>query len=257
MLVLLPPSETKREGGRASTALDLSALRFPELNGHRRTTVAALGRLSRSVAASTASLGLGPTQRFEIDRNRELARSAVMPVMDRFTGVLYEALDAPALDASARDWLSRHVVVHSALFGLVGAADPIPAYRLSHDSRLTTAASEPLALKKHWGSAVSAVLALETGLILDLRSAGYVALGPAPERDNSIYLRVVTAGPDGTKRALNHFNKKGKGEFVRALAESGVEPDSVDSLLAWAADTGIRLEMPTESIRRGILDLVV
>jgi len=263
VLVLLPPSETKREGGTDANALDFGALRFPELTRHRKTTVAALGRLSKNVAASTAALGLGPKQRFEVDRNRELTRSPVMPVMDRFTGVLYEALDAPALDDTARAWLERNVVVHSALFGLVGAGDPIPAYRLSHDSRLTTAANEPIALKKHWRDAIADVLAAEPGLIVDLRSEGYVALGPAPERDNSVYLRVVTAGPDGTRRALNHFNKKGKGEFVRALAEAAVDHDSVDALLGWAAGAGIRLERSTGSTGstgftgREILELLV
>ena len=257
MLVLLPPSETKREGGADDSALDLASLRFPELTRHRKTTLAALGRLSKSVAASTASLGLGPTQRFEIDRNRELTRSAVMPVMDRFTGVLYEALDAPVLSASARAWLETHVVVHSALFGLVGAGDRIPAYRLSHDSRLTTSTNEPIALKKHWRDAIADVLAAEPGLIVDLRSEGYVALGPAPEHSNSVYLRVVTASPDGSRRALNHFNKKGKGELVRALAEAAIDHESVDSLLDWAAVNGIRLERPTESDRRGILELLV
>ena len=257
MLVLLPPSETKRDGGTDASALDLASLRFSELTRHRKTTVAALGRLSKNVAASTVALGLGPTQRFEIDRNRELTRSPVMPVMDRFTGVLYEALDAPALDDAARDWLARNVVVHSALFGLVGAGDQIPAYRLSHDSRLATTGNEPIALKKHWRDAIAAVLAAETGLILDLRSEGYVALGPAPEREHSVYLRVVTAGPDGTRRALNHFNKKGKGEFVRALAEAAIDHDSVDALLDWAAQRDIRLERAADVNRRGILELVV
>ena len=59
-----------------------------------------------------------------------------MPAIDRYTGVLFDALDAPSLDADAREFARETVVVHSALFGLVGALDEIPAYRLSHDSRL-------------------------------------------------------------------------------------------------------------------------
>src|SRR5690606_24914834 len=80
------------------------------------------------------------------------------------------------------------------------------------------------------------------GLILDLRSEAYVALGPVPAGGNSFFLRVVAEGEDGKKRALNHFNKKGKGEFVRALVQSGIDHPNVDSLLRWAADSGIALE---------------
>jgi len=119
----------------------------------------------------------------------------------------------------------------------VGAGDVIPAYRLSHDSRLPE-----LPLKKHWRAANGAVLADAPGLILDLRSESYAALGPLPEHPNAQYLRVVTHTAAGQKKALTHFNKKGKGEFVRRLAEAGIDHPDVDSLLRWAAESGIRLE---------------
>jgi len=262
VILLLPPSETKRDGGTDGTALDLAALSYPALHGHRRATVAALRALSRNVAESATALKLSDKQRFEIERNRVLHSSPLMPVMDRFTGVLFEALDAPTLDEGARDWLARHAVVHSALFGLVGAGDLIPAYRLSQDSRLPE-----LSLKKHWSAAIAAELASVDGLTLDLRSEGYVALGAAGE--GSFYVRVVSAASDGTKKALNHFNKKGKGEFVRALATAGIDHPDVESLLAWAPQAGIRLERvapvdsatassrPGAAYRRGMLDLVV
>lgn len=252
MLVILPPSETKRDGGAAGSALDLDSLRYPGLASQRAVALSHVRSLSRSVTESTAALKLGPKQRFEIDRNRVIASSPLMPAMDRYTGVLYEALDAPELDTDARAWLAGHVVVHSALFGLLGAGDVVPAYRLSHDSRLPK-----LPLKKHWRDAIADELATESGLVLDLRSESYVAMGPAPDREGSYYLRVVSAASDGTKRALNHFNKKGKGELVRALAEAGIVHEGVDSLLEWAASAGIRLERTGDSSGSRVLDLVV
>ena len=234
MLVILPPSETKRDGGAEGSSLDLTALAFPSLNPQRTAALAALKKLSRSDEESTAALGLGPKQRFEIDRNRALHNSPTMIAMDRFTGVLFEGLAPESLNADARDWLARNVVVHSALFGLVGAGDPIPAYRLSHDSRLPG-----VALRKHWAPAISAALAKHSGLVLDLRSEAYANLGPAPA--GAHYLRVVTEGPNGQKRALNHFNKKGKGEFVRALAQSGVDHVDVAGLIEWAGSRDIQL----------------
>jgi len=66
-----------------------------------------------------------------------------------------------------------------------------------------------------------------------------VHLGPAPE--GGYFLRVVTEDAAGTKRALNHFNKHGKGELVRRLANSGRDVTSLADLLEWANSMGIRI----------------
>jgi hypothetical protein len=236
VLILLPPSEHKRDGGAAGTRLDLASLGYPSLNPARRKALAGVRAVSRNIATATVALRLGPTQRFEIQRNREITRAPLLPAMDRYAGVLYDALDAPALDAPSRAFLTNHVAIASALFGLVGAGDGIPAYRLSFDSRLPD-----VKLKALWSAAISSVLADHDGLILDCRSEGYVALGPVPRGSRTIFLRVVTRDADGTRRALNHLNKSAKGALVRAIALNGQRLDSVDDLLAWSSGTGIEL----------------
>jgi cytoplasmic iron level regulating protein YaaA (DUF328/UPF0246 family) len=97
VLILLPPSETKREGGTADTRLALRELGYPQLTSARRTVLAALEELARDPAASAAALKLGPTQAHEAQRNRRIRRSPVLPALDRYDGVLYDALDAPTL----------------------------------------------------------------------------------------------------------------------------------------------------------------
>lgn len=235
MLVLLPPSETKRDGGSGGP-VRVAAFAYPALTAHRETLVGALVDLSQDTDAAVTALKLGRTQLAEIDRNRELAISPTMAAIDRYTGVLYDALDAPTLDEAARQFAGRHVVIHSALFGPLGALDEVPAYRFSHDSKLPG-----LPLKKHWAAPVSAALAPVEGLILDLRSEAYVHLGPVPKRADSVFLRVVTEAADGQKRALNHFNKKSKGEFTRALVQSGRDLADVAELIDWANEAGFRL----------------
>jgi cytoplasmic iron level regulating protein YaaA (DUF328/UPF0246 family) len=246
VLILLPPSETKREGGVEGSTLDLSLLSFSELSAPRRRSLAALRSISKSVAASTAALGLGPTQRFEIDRNRRIATSPTMPAIERYTGVLYDAIDVETLDTDARAYIGNSVVIHSALFGLIRADDPVPAYRFSHDTRLPGTS-----LTKLWREPNAAVLLTQPGLVLDLRSESYVHLGPAPE--NSHFVRVVSEDGAGTKRALNHFNKHGKGELVRALATGGRDFTTVDEMIEWTKSKGIRLDRGAD----GELDLVV
>lgn len=248
MLVILPPSETKRSGGRAGSRLDLAALSSPALTPARRRTLAAVRELARDPDAARRALKLGKTQDDELARNREVTRSATMPAIDRYDGVLFDALDAATLTDAERARAGERVVIASALFGLVGALDPIPAYRLSHDSRLPG-----LPLTRHWRAEVARELAVlgEGRLVLDLRSESYVRIGPAPA--GSWYLRVVSQGDDGRRRALNHFNKSGKGVFVRRLL--GVEEplDDVGALLGWAREAGARLERGAP----GELDLVV
>ncbi len=236
MLIVLPPSETKRDGGDSSRPLSLDALSFPALMTPRTRALSAFRRLARNRGAA-AALRLGPTQAAELQRNKLVESGPTMPAIERFDGVLYEGLEVSTLSPAGRAFARDHLVVASALFGLVGADDPIPAYRLSPDSRLP---GTPL--KTLWSSPVAAVLAAQPGLILDLRSEAYAALGPAPRRAESWYLRVVSEGEDGRRRALNHFNKKGKGEFTRALLQAGVEHPDTASLLSWAAVNSIRLE---------------
>ncbi|TAM67602.1 MAG: peroxide stress protein YaaA [Microbacteriaceae bacterium] len=237
MLILLPPSETKRDGGTEGSKLDYRQLRYSQLNGLRRATVRALRELARDREATVTALALGPTQHGEVAHNRVVGRSPTMPAVDRYTGVLFDALDTRTLSTEARAYLGRNVVVHSALLGPVGALDAIPAYRMSHGSRLPG-----IRLKTHWAAPVAAVLAAEPGLILDARSEAYARLGHAPRRAASVFLRVVSTDGTGKQRALNHFNKHAKGALVRALAQSGLEFDSVDALIAGAARHGFRLE---------------
>lgn len=237
MKLLLPPSETKRDGGDPGSSLDLRSLPFPALTPPRRVALRELRALSRNLTTMTAALRLGPTQRGEAVRNREVTTSPTMPALDRFIGVLYDALDAPSLDPDQRASAARFLVIHSALFGLVGADDRIPAYRLSHDSRLPTVRMRAL-----WHDALTAELSAMPGLVLDLRSEGYAALGPIPPRsERHVVVRVVMDSADGVSRPMNHFNKSAKGKFARAVVAAGVDHLEVGSLLEWSAATGIGL----------------
>lgn len=249
MLVLLPPSETKRDGG-AGDSLAFESLGFPALTPTRSAVVDETVAMTASPDAAAQALRLGPKQApVEVERNRVLRSAATMPALLRYTGVLYDALDADSFTAAHWRFAAESVAIQSALLGLVRAADPIPAYRLSFDSRLSTS------LKKRWSTACAEELSAVDGVILDLRSEGYAALGPLPARDGAHYLRVLARDENGTVRALNHFNKQAKGLFTRALVERGEHFGSTDELLEWAAGEGYDLSRSGD--RPGELRLVV
>ncbi len=243
MLILLPPSETKRPGGRGAP-LDLARLGFAGLVPERGAVVDALVGLSADAERAVRVLKLSDRQRGEVAVNAALRTSPTMPAVDRYTGVLYDALDAASLDAAARRWLGRHVAVHSAPFGPVDALAPIPAYRLGAVASLPGLPP----LKRVWADAVGAAIAqAQPGFVLDLRSEAYVALGPVPPHVRSAYVRVVTEA-GGATRALNHFNKHAKGALVRALATARPRAGSVRGIVRWAESAGIQLRggMPGE-----------
>jgi cytoplasmic iron level regulating protein YaaA (DUF328/UPF0246 family) len=237
VLILLPPSETKREGGEA-TRLDVARLRFSSLTATRRRLIRELRTLSRDEDASLKALKISARQRSEVLRNRTLTTSPTMPAIDRYTGVVFDALDAASLSPEARLFAASHVVIQSALLGPIGGMDPIPAYRLSHDSKLPG-----VHLAKTWSSVVPHELGADDELVLDFRSEAYVALSPLPPGTNSWFLRVVTESADGSVRALNHFNKKSKGLLTRALLTHARDLASIDEVLTVARDAGFRMEL--------------
>lgn len=246
MKILLPPSETKNAGGFGHP-LTLASLSLPALSPQREEVISALVELAGDAALAQRVLKLSERQLGEIEHNRALRVAPTMPAVDRYTGVLYDALGAASLTGKARDWLGRHVWVHSAPFGPVGALDRIPSYRLAAGASLPGVAP----LRRHWAASVTAAIEqAQPRFVLDLRSEAYVALGPVPASVPSVYVRVVTA----QGRALNHFNKKAKGELVRALAEEQPRVNSFDTLRIWAAAREIELRA---DVKPGVVELVV
>lgn len=241
MLVLLPPSETKADGGTGAP-LDLERLSFPELNPVRRKLADALVELAADVPASLAALGLSERQAAEVARNAAVFGSPTLPALHRYTGVLYDALAARTLTRAQLGRAGARLAVASALFGLLRATDPIPAYRCSGDRALPGVGP----LRELWRPALEPVLGELDELVVDLRSGTYAALARVPA---AVTVRVVTAAG----RAVSHHNKAHKGLLARALAVAPREPATVTGLVRIAARAGLTL------VRTGpaALDLVV
>lgn len=96
----------------------------------------ALVALSARPEPARSALKLTVNQDSEIERNRTLRSSGTVPALRRYTGVLYDALDVASLTRIQRQKAHRRLLIGSALFGLLGAGDAIPAYRLSGTSVL-------------------------------------------------------------------------------------------------------------------------
>lgn len=234
MLVLLPPSETKAAGGDGPP-LRLDELSHPELTPTRRKLVDALVALAGDVPGSLRALGLSERQAAEVDRNAALLDSPTAPALERYTGVLFDALDITSLDAAQRARADSRLAVASALFGLARGTDRIPAYRLSAGSSLPGFG----ALRGVWRPVLEPVLQGTGELVVDLRSGAYAALARVPE---AIAVRVLSEDSRGERKVVSHHNKSHKGLLARALAAAEAEPGSLDDVLDVARGAGLRVE---------------
>lgn len=191
-------------------------------------------------AAAGRALGLSEKLSGEVELNAELFSTPTAPALTRYTGVLYDALDASGMTTAQHARAVDRLWVGSALFGLVSADDPIPHYRLSAGTKLPGLGT----LRSLWRPDVTAAVAdWEQELVVDLRSGGYLELGPVP---GSVTVDVVTEYPDGTRKVVSHFSKHHKGLLARTLATSRAAIDDVTALLRVARRAGHVIERAGE-----------
>lgn len=249
MLILLPPSEGKTRPVQGAQ-LDLDSLSCGSLTRTRAQLLNSLVKMCQgNPKRAMDRLGLGPTQAESIAVNAVLREEPTARADEVYTGVLFSALNLPTLDDDARKRADASLAIASALFGLLRPDDLIPAYRLSGNvslPRLGTVAGRwrtplPRAIGELSGD----------GLLVDLRSGTYAALGRPPAALPTATMRVLHEHR-GVRKVVSHFNKATKGLIVRSLLESGAEPSTVKELQTTLADLGWTVER--ESAR---LDIVV
>lgn len=257
MHLLLPPSEGKRVAAEGAP-LHLESLSYPRLGPLRRTMVDAVAIwCATDPEGARAALGLGPNLAGEIERNARVTHAPCAPAWWTYSGVLYGALDAESLDSAARERLARRTSVASALLGLVGLGDAIPAYRLSAGSAVPGVGG----CAAFWRKEVSAAIATMPGLLVDLRSGDYVQCGPIPKEiaERTVVPRVLQAVEGGPPKVVTHFNKATKGRIVRATALLARDPETPHEFADWVESTGVDvvLHPPSSAAKPWGMDIIV
>ena len=256
MLILLPPSEGKT-APRRGKPLDLETLSWPRLTSAREQVLDALVALcSRDPGAAAAHLGVPKGQPELVARNADLWRAPTARADLVYAGVLYDALDAASLSTAARRRATSRVLITSSLFGLVGPADRIPAYRLSGDAVLPDLGS----VAGHWRAALGEIGSEIFGgrLLVDLRSGMYAAFWRPPTALASHVATIrVLHDVGGERQVVSHFNKATKGLIVRSLLESGAHPRTPTRLAEALRDLGWNVELGVPTARGTPVDVVV
>jgi uncharacterized protein len=257
MLIFVPPSETKALPV-GTAPVDMDSLVLPELAPTRAGLVKALVGLARGrESTALAALGLSAGQAGELAHNRELRSAPVGMAAEVYTGVLYDALDLPALHRQGT--ATDHVLIFSGLWGVLRPSDRIPHYRCSAGVKLPAIGSVSTA----WRKGLRDPLAAHVGdrLVVDLRSGAYTSLWVPGA--NAVTVRVLHEREVGgvVKRAVvSHFNKATKGRLTRTLLESGQQPRKPDEFIDLVRALGYRVELGPEGTRPDAptaLDIVV
>lgn len=250
-LILLPPSEGKAAGGDGppwspgAMAIDLDT--------RRARVIAALATaMRRSEADRTRLLGVkGRALADATAANRSVATSPTMPAIERYTGVLYDALDYRSLSAAHRRRLDASVVIVSGLWGLVTPPDPIPDYKL----RMGATLGRLRTLSTWWRDELSARLAENASgrPVWNLLPNEHSAAWRAPEGLRQWTVSFLEPGRDGALTVVSHRNKLLKGAIVRfLLANPAAGPDE---LAEWQHPMGFRYD-PSRDEERADLTIL-
>lgn len=256
MLIVLPPSETKRPPPDEGSPVDLGTLSFPSLTPMRR-------RILRALIATSAApdafrrLQVGPSLAHEVARNTWLTEQPTRPALEVYTGPLYQALDGADLSPSARARAERQLVAVSSLWGAVRPTDRIPAYRLHVCSQLVGMDR----LEPTWRTVLPAALceaAAFRGPIVDLRSPSYQAVGmPDGLEARTVIVRVVR-DDDGSGRVPNDPAKRTRGALARHLLEADADPRGPEDLAPILGDRwSVEVTPPSASGERWTLTVAI
>ncbi len=237
MLILLPPSETKRSGG-VGISIDKSAIIWAALDPARDRLIAEISRVCSDPTRAKKIFKLGPKNAADLDANRQLMTAPTMAAIERYAGVVYDAIDYQNLSEPAKQRVQERLFIQSALFGLLPATEQIPYYRFSATTKLPG-----INLRELWIEAHKAVWPRLARPILDMRSKAYAELNPVPENLESYSVDVF----DQFGKALNHFNKKAKGLLVRSALENNLE--TIEQLPEIAKAVGLKAETDGSSVR--------
>lgn len=227
MLTILTPSKTMNFTDEAP--------RFS------RGTVAHFSKEAKQIRSSVASLSVGEIKDLMkvsdvlAQKTRDLFRQqASKQAFWAYDGDVFKGVQAKTIDATAAAFAQDHIVVPSAIYGLVRPNDMIAPYRLEMKAKLSSGDAKNL--YEFWGDKLAEYVETHAhGEVLMLSSYEYARTILPYVTDTT---RIVTPAfidkkPNGQESQVAIYNKMMRGVMARWVIDNRI--DSLDSIKEFAA----------------------
>ena len=139
------------------------------------------------------------------------------PALHLFDGLMYRNIKRDNLTQAEQAYLEKHLMITSALYGVIPAFGPIAPQRLDFLMKLKVAGKS---LKSHWQSAYEESLNGEE-LIFSLLSSEFETVFSKEVREKMVTFKFMEER-DGKLKIHSTISKKARGAFLTALMESQV-----------------------------------
>ena len=144
-------------------------------------------------------------------------RAKHYPTLKLFDGLMYRHIKRDELTEAEQTYLENHVLITSALYGIVPALSPMAPHRLDFLMKLHVAGKS---LKSHWQAAYEESMKGEE-LIFSLLSSEFETVFPKEVREKMVTFKFMEER-DGKLKIHSTISKKARGALLTALMENQV-----------------------------------
>ena len=144
-------------------------------------------------------------------------RAKNYPALKLFDGLMYRHIKRDGLTEAEQAYLEKHLMITSALYGVIPAFEPIAPHRLDFLMKLKVAGKS---LKSHWQSAYEESMK-DQELIFSLLSSEFENVFPKEIREKMVTFKFME-DRDGKLKIHSTISKKARGAFLTSLTENQV-----------------------------------
>ena len=155
----------------------------------------------------------------EYERIQALKKGAATnyPALHLFDGLMYRNIKRDNLSRAEQAYLEEHLMITSALYGVIPAFAPIAPHRLDFLMKLKVGGKS---LTKHWQAAYEESVK-EEDCIFSLLSSEFENVFPKEIREKMVTFKFME-DKDGKLKIHSTISKKARGAFLTALMEGKV-----------------------------------
>lgn len=155
----------------------------------------------------------------EYERIQALKNGTVnsYPALQLFDGLMYRNIKRDNLSKAEQAYLEKHLMITSALYGVIPAFAPIAPHRLDFLMKLKVAGKS---LKNHWQVAYEESVK-EEDCIFSLLSSEFENVFPKEIREKMVTFKFME-DRDGKLKVHSTISKKARGTFLTALMKDQV-----------------------------------